>query len=57
MEPTPKCPVHNQRMEIEDVDRAYGQATWLCPQFFRGCREVAYTGPSDADILRREYAG
>lgn len=57
MEPNPVCPVHRRPMVLEDMDSAYGQGVWVCREYAAGCREVAYTGPSDSDIYRREYAG
>lgn len=57
MEPRPRCPVHDRAMVVEDHDSAYGQTVWVCPVYGQGCREVGYTGPSDSDIYRREYAG
>lgn len=46
------CPVHAFPMALEDYDRSYGQAVYLCP--VEGCREMRYTGPSDNDIYLRE---
>lgn len=57
MESAPKCPVHNTTMVLEDLDSAYGQGVWMCRRYSEGCDEVGYTGPSDSDIYRREYAG
>lgn len=57
MDETPRCPVHGSAMVLDDMDRAYGQGVWVCRQYAAGCEEVGYTGPSDSDIYRREYAG
>lgn len=57
IEPAPRCPTHNRRMVVEEHDRAYGQTVWVCPVYDQGCREFGWTGPTDSDIYRMEYAG
>lgn len=58
---TPRCPIHNRAMYVEDSDPFYGQAVWCCPLRNHvsdpdpGCLETVYTGPSDQEIYRREH--
>ncbi len=54
---SPRCPLHGCAMQLEDRDGSYGQELWVCREYSAGCREVARTGPSEHEILRREHVG
>ena len=50
-----RCPVHHRRLVLEDTCADYGHVLYVCPE--RDCRETHRTGPSEAEILRREHPG